>query len=138
MYMYFIILFYHFFSLSGKNNTHPLKNNDEISLSLKKHKGKEFICILTSTFHDKSVIKPSSRIRPTFSGKESVTSSALLHQSGTTAMQNHSTKMPLLKKKSFEIYFCRTCCPSIFCFNDHWPDVMSKLKLCFCRTHKLL
>ena len=98
--MYFIILFYHFFSLSGKNNTHPLKNNDEISLSLKKHKGKEFICILTSTFHDKSVIKPSSRIRPTFSGKESVTSSALLHQSGTTAMQNHSYKNAAVEKKN--------------------------------------
>ena len=97
--MYFIILFYHFFSLSGKNNTHPLKNNDEISLSLKKHKGKEFICIVTSTFHDKSVIKPSSRIRPTFSGKESVTSSALLHHSGTTAMQNHSYKNAAVEKK---------------------------------------
>ena len=98
MYMYFIILFYHFFSLSGKNNTHPLKNNDEISLSLKKHKGKEFICILTSTFHHKSAIKPSSRIRPTFSWKESLTSSALelLHHSGTTSMQITLIKIPLL------------------------------------------
>ena len=39
-------------------------------------------------------------IRPTFSGKESVTSSALLHQSGTTAMQNHSYKNAAVEKKN--------------------------------------
>jgi len=34
-------LYISIFTFLGRNNTHPLNNNDEISLSLKKHKGKE-------------------------------------------------------------------------------------------------
>ena len=36
-----VSLFYFIFNILGRNNTHPVKNNDEISLSLKKHKGRE-------------------------------------------------------------------------------------------------
>ena len=39
---FFLYEIFILFAILGKNNTHPLNNNDEISLSLKKHKGKEF------------------------------------------------------------------------------------------------
>lgn len=107
MYMYFIIFFYHFFSLSGKNNTHPLKNNDEISLSLKKHKGKEFICILTSTFlSNKAHLFVERKC-------DKLCLATPLWYNGHA---NHSYENAAVELKSLEIYFCRACGPSIFLF----------------------
>ena len=40
---HFVVVFFLIYTL-GKNNTQPLNNNDEISLSLKKHKGTSKIC----------------------------------------------------------------------------------------------
>ena len=43
LFKFHFVGFFLIFSL-GKNNTQPLNNNDEISLSLKKHKGTSKIC----------------------------------------------------------------------------------------------
>lgn len=40
---HFVVVVFLIYTL-GKNNTQPLNNNDEISLSLKKHKGTSKVC----------------------------------------------------------------------------------------------